>query len=176
MRSAPHRADGGPFMSEMARAATVLSTRARALLRQVVLFLAVGGVGFIVDVGVFNALRATVLSPAHVPGGAIWAKTISLTLAIAVNWIGNRTVAFRDERHRGDSRSIAREAVDFLAASLLGSAVALLCLAISHYGLHLTSVTADNISANVVGLALGTALRFALYRAWVFRPAPRVTP
>ena len=146
------------------------------MLRQAVLFLAVGGVGFVVDVGVFNVLRATVLAPAYVPGGAIWAKIISLTLAIAVNWIGNRTIAFRRVRHRGDGEAIAREAIDFLVASLLGSAVALLCLAISHYGLQLTSATADNISANVVGLALGTALRFALYRGWVFRPSPRITP
>jgi putative flippase GtrA len=31
-----------------------------------------------------------------------------------------------------------------------------------------TSIIADNIATNVVGLALGTAFRFALYRWWVF--------
>jgi putative flippase GtrA len=163
-------------MSETATPASARPAGSRTLLRQAVLFLAVGGVGFVVDVGVFNVLRATVLSPAHVAGGAMWAKTISMTLAIAVNWIGNRTVAFREERRTGSHRAVAREAIDFAAASLLGSTAALLCLAVSHYGLHLTSAAADNISANVVGLALGTALRFALYRAWVFRPRAHVTP
>jgi len=41
----------------------------------------------------------------------------------------------------------------------------------SHYALGLTSVLADNISANVVGLALGTMFRFWSYRKWVFPAA-----
>ena len=35
---------------------------------------------------------------------------------------------------------------------------------------RLHSVLADNISTNVIGLALGTAFRFTLYRLWVFAP------
>ncbi len=49
--------------------------------------------------------------------------------------------------------------------------------------LGFTSVLADNISSNVVGLVLGTAFRFALYKWWVFAPhrgggsgGPRVPP
>ena len=42
------------------------------------------------------------------------------------------------------------------------------CLAASHYLMHLTSPLADNISANVVGLGLGSAVRFVAYRKWVF--------
>ena len=48
------------------------------------------------------------------------------------------------------------------------AAIALLCLWISHYVLGFTSLLADNLSTNVVGLALGTAFRFVLYRYWVF--------
>ena len=62
-----------------------------------------------------------------------------------------------------------REAVEFFIASVAGSLVALACLGVSHYGLHLTSAFADNISANVVGLVLGSLLRFVAYRQWVFR-------
>jgi putative flippase GtrA len=155
--------------STPATAAIVVPSRVRALVRQGLAFLAVGGVGFVVDVGVFNALRATVLSPEHVAGGAMWAKAISVTLAIVVNWIGNRAITFRRERRTGPR--VLREAIEFLLASLLGSVVSLVCLGISHYALGLTSAAADNISANVVGLGLGTLLRFALYRLWVFRPA-----
>ena len=38
--------------------------------------------------------------------------------------------------------------------------------------LGLTSRWADNISANVVGLALGTAFRFWSYRTFVFGEQP----
>lgn len=138
------------------------------LVRQVGAFLLVGGIGWIVDVGIFNVLRATVLDPVDVHGGAMIAKAISTAVAIGLNWVGNRTLAFRGRR----SRSTAAEAGRFVAASLLGAAVSLLCLLVSHDLLGLTSALADNISANVVGLLLGTALRFVLYRAWVFTGRP----
>ena len=155
----------------MSEHALAVPPRLRALLRQGIAFLAVGGVGFLVDIGVFNALRATVFSPDHVAGGELWAKAVSVTLAIGVNWIGNRTISFRRERRSGPRRVVAREAMEFFAASLLGSVVALICLVISHDLMGLRTAADDNLSANVIGLALGTVLRFALYRLWVFRPA-----
>jgi putative flippase GtrA len=155
----------------MSEVRTLVPPRLRVLLGQGIAFLAVGGVGFLVDIGVFNALRATVLSPDHVANGELWAKAISVTLAIVVNWVGNRSLTFRRERRRGGGRVVLREGVEFFAASLLGSAVALVCLVISHDLLGLRSAIDDNVSANVVGLAVGTALRFALYRLWVFRPS-----
>ena len=48
--------------------------------------------------------------------------------------------------------------------------IGLLCLWVSHYVLGFTSILADNISGNVIGLALGTAFRFTLYKLWVFAP------
>ena len=155
----------------MSEHALGIPTRVRPLLRQGVAFLAVGGIGFLVDVGVFNALRATVFSPDHVAGGEIWAKVVSVTLAIGVNWIGNRTISFRRERRTGPRRVVVREAVEFFTASLLGSVVALVCLVVSHDLMGLRTAADDNLSANVIGLALGTVLRFALYRLWVFRPS-----
>jgi len=134
-----------------------------AFLRQALSFLLVGGVGFVVDVAVFNALRTTVLSV-----DPIVAKVISTSLAIAANWIGNRYWTFRSERRRGSRIQVLREAVEFGLVSAVGSLIALGCLWISHYALGLTSLLDDNIATNVVGLALGTAFRFALYRFWVF--------
>jgi len=52
---------------------------------------------------------------------------------------------------------------------VIGMVIALACLAISHYALGLTSMLADNISANGVGLVLGTSFRFWSYRTFVFR-------
>jgi hypothetical protein len=65
---------------------------------------------------------------------------------------------------------MVREGIDFVAVSLGGMFIGLGCLWISHYLLGFTSLLADNISTNVVGLALGTAFRFWLYRVWVFSP------
>ncbi|NEL79485.1 MAG: GtrA family protein [Xanthomonas perforans] len=149
------------------RAKIGLVERSRGLVGQLVKFALVGGVGFIVDFGVFNLLCLTVLAPAQVHEGPIIAKLISTTLAIAANWIGNRYWTFGPHR-RSDS---AKEALEFLVVSLAGMGVGLLCLWVSRYLLGFTTLLADNISSNVIGLILGSLLRFALYRHWVYHPA-----
>ncbi|KDA04996.1 membrane protein [Microbacterium sp. CH12i] len=131
-------------------------------------FAVVGGVGFIIDAGVFNLLRVTVLTDGRMVGAALVAKAISVSIAILANWAGNRWWTFRDRRH---DRAFA-EAVSFFGVSLAGSAIALVCLGISHYALGFTSPLADNISANVIGLLLGSMFRFIASRSWVFRAAP----
>ena len=141
-----------------------------ALWRQLMSFLLVGGVGLVVDIVVFNALRTTVLDPHYVHAGPVIAKAISTSLAIVVNWVGNRMWTFRDARRT----DVVREGVEFAVVSIVGALIALGCLWISHYVLGYTSLVADNIATNVVGLALGTAFRFVLYRLWVF--SARRTP
>ncbi|MFE6994876.1 GtrA family protein [Microbacterium sp. NPDC057659] len=129
---------------------------------QVLKFGVVGGVGFVVDVALFNLL---LLHPvAGIPAWPVAAKTVSTVAAIAVNWVGNRMWTFREHR-RADT---VREGVEFLIASLVGSGVSLVCLAFSHYVLQLTTTVDDNVSANVIGLILGSLVRFAAYRWWVF--------
>ena len=44
--------------------------------RQLVTFAAIGGVGFVLDVGIFNLLTASVLS-SHVAGGPMVAKAVA---------------------------------------------------------------------------------------------------
>ena len=61
-----------------------------------------------------------------------------------------------------------REYVLFFVLNGVGLLIALGCLWFSHYALGLTSRLADNISANVVGIGLGTLFRFWSYRKWVF--------
>ena len=139
----------------------------RQLIGQLARFGIVGLGGLVIDVGVFNLLRLTVLAPEEVAAGPIIAKVVSTSLAIVFNWLGNRYWTFRATRRR----QALREAIEFIAVSLAGSAISLLCLWISHYVLGYTSAVADNISSNVIGLALGTAFRFVFYRWWVFHPA-----
>ena len=138
----------------------------RTLIAQLARFGAVGAVGFVVDVGLFNLLRVTILTPEEVHGGPVWAKVISTSIAIIVNWIGNRYWTFRKEVRRHP----VSEGIEFAIVSLGGMAIGLGCLWLSHYVLGYTSQLADNISANVIGLGLGTLFRFTLYRLWVFKP------
>jgi putative flippase GtrA len=135
------------------------------LVRQLARFALVGGVGFVVDTVSFTLLRLTPLFE-HSP---LKAGIISAALAIAANWIGNRYWTFGPHR----STRSAREAVEFVAVSVLGTLVALGCLAFSHYVLELKTVLADNVAKNVVGLVLGSGIRFVLYRHWVYHPARR---
>lgn len=144
--------------------APVTRSRLQVLATEFIRFGLVGGVGFVVDVGIFNLLRTTIMDPGHMHGGPVIAKLISTTLAILVNWLGNRYWTFK-ERRRTD---VFRESVEFFAVSIAGMGIGLACLWFSHYVLHFTSLLADNISGNVIGLILGAVFRFVLYRVWVF--------
>jgi putative flippase GtrA len=139
----------------------------RKLIAQLARFGAVGAVGFVVDIGVFNLLRITILSPDNVDHGPFLAKVISTSLAIVVNWIGNRYWTFGEQRR---TRAL-REGIEFAVVSVGGMLIGLACLWISREVLGYTSLLADNISSNIVGLGLGTVFRFLLYRLWVFNPA-----
>ena len=136
------------------------------LARQLVKFGLVGGAGFVIDMGLYNVLMLTVFAGSGNELAPIIAKVASTLVAITTNWIGNRLWTFR--RHRRHDRT--REAVEFFAVSLAGLVVGLLPLAVSRYVLGIDSIVADNV-ANVIGLGLGSAFRFALYRWWVFSPS-----
>jgi len=144
----------------------------RALVRQLARFGLVGLGGLAVDVGVFNLLLVTVLSPSNVHEGPLIAKVISTSLAIMTNWLGNRHWTFRDDRRH----HWLREGAEFAVVSVGGMGISLLCLWVSHYLLGFTSLLADNIATNVVGLVLGTAFRFTFYRLWVFKPGRSAAP
>lgn len=134
--------------------------RSRAL--ELARFGSVGAVAYVVDIGLFNLLRFG-------PGGLledkpITAKVASVAVATLVAWVGNRYWTFSARR----TASPRRELVVFAVVNVGGMLVAVACLAFSHYVLGLTSPLADNIAANVVGLALGTAFRYVAYRRLVF--------
>jgi putative flippase GtrA len=138
----------------------------RLLISQFVRVGAVGLVGLVVDVSLFNLLRLTVLNPTRVPEGALWATLASTSVAIVVNWLGNRYWTFRRERRL----HWAREGIEFVLVSIGGLLIALFCVWFSEHALGLHSLLSDNVAKNVVGLALGTVFRFTFYRLWVFSP------
>lgn len=124
----------------------------------------VGIIGFVVDVGVFNLLRTGFAGEDHFWQSPLGSKIASVSLAIIVNWIGNRYWTFRAHRRK----NLVLEFVEYVAVSLGGMVIGLACLYVSHYVLGFTSLLADNISSNVIGLALGTIFRFGFYRFWVY--------
>jgi len=139
------------------------SARLLALTRQVAAFGTIGAICFVIDLAVYNLLRATVM-----PDGPIAAKVVSAVVSTAVAWIANRSITFRAQRRSGRGGA-AREALLFAVTNLIGLGIAAACLFVSHYVLGFTSTFADNVAGNGVGLVLGTAFRFAAYKALVFR-------
>jgi len=151
-----------------------------AWLGEVARFCSVGLIAYVVDVGLMNLLR---FGPGEVLGHKpLTAKVISVSVAILIAWWGNRNWTFAGRRSAPTASARSRELVQFIAVNLVGMAIGVGCLAVSHYLFGLTSPLADNISANGVGLVLGTVFRYVAYRYWVFTaddgdgpppPAPR---
>ena len=134
------------------------------LLRYALKFGVIGLVGFFVDVGIFNALRLGAFGDGHFFQGPIGAKIVSAGIATVVTWFGNRYWTFREHRRK----NYLLELAEFSTVSVGGILIGLACLWVSHYLLGFTSLLADNISTNLVGLVLGTSFRFLLYRFWVY--------
>jgi putative flippase GtrA len=145
--------------------ARTLYARLEQLIHELAKFGVVGAVAFLVDVGVFNLLRHGAMSDKP-----LTAKLISTVLATTVAYFGNRHWTFRHRERSG----LKREYTLFFAFNAVGLAIALSCLWISHYVLGFTSALADNIAANVVGMAFGTIFRFWSYRKFVFLEKPPV--
>ena len=140
---------------------SLLRSLPRPFSREVSTFLAVGGTGYVVDVVSFNLLRS---EPVFAAADPSYARVVAVGLAMLVTYFGNRLLTWRG-RSAGDRR---REVGLFIAFNVVGMGISVACLLVSHDLLGLTSRWADNVSANVVGLALGTLFRFWSYRAYVF--------
>jgi putative flippase GtrA len=141
--------------------------RLRELAHEVAKFGIVGGIGFVVDVGIFNLLRYAG-QPGLLEHKPLTAKAISVSVATVVTYLGNRHWTWSDRQRSGARREVTL----FFLFNGVGMAIALACLAFSYYALGLRSPLADNISANVVGLVLGMIFRFWTYRTFVFRTYP----
>ena len=123
----------------------------------------IGLVAYIIDLTVFNVLRfAGGEGPLY--DKPLTAKVVSVLAATTFAYFGNRHWTFKD-RSRSSFR---RQYTLFFVFNAVGMIISLSCLWVSHYLLGFESALADNISANVIGLVLGTIFRFWGYHNWVF--------
>lgn len=129
-------------------------------------FLAVGGVATLLALALFNLLVHGFFHYADGPMNdrPLSAYVVANLIGMVVSYRGSRFWAFRHREPVG----AAGGRLSFLGINTVTMAIPLLCLTISRYVLDLDSALADNVSANVVGLGLGTASRFWAFRRFVF--------
>ncbi|HSE70748.1 MAG TPA: GtrA family protein [Nocardioidaceae bacterium] len=147
-----------------------MGRRLQRLAAEAVKFLTVGGLATGVAFVIFNGLVHGLLGRPSGPMNEhpLEAFVIANLVGMVVSYRGSRSWAFRNREVVG----AAGGRVAYFVINTATMGIPLLCLAISRYLLGLDSGLADNISANVVGLGLGTAARFWAFRKFIFlRPA-----
>ena len=127
----------------------------------------VGAVGVVINLGVFNVLRAGPLAVDVAVFGnydrVVTAKVIATVASIVFAWVAHRVWTFKDRRrHRAAKELLLFGAVNAVALVLEAGTVAL-----THHGLGWTSWLADNLST-LVGIGLGTIARYAGFTTFVF--------
>jgi putative flippase GtrA len=119
---------------------------------------------YLVAVGGFNLLVH--LDSAPLKSKPLTASILSGALSILVAYFGNRHWTWKERQRSGASREITL----FFIINLISLSFNVICLAISRYILGFDSAVADNISANIIGVGIGTLFRFWSYRTIVFKP------
>ena len=132
-------------------------------------FLTVGGVAFVVDMGLFNLL-------AHGPGHLlahkiVTASIIAALVATLVSWMGNRHWTFSDRRSRRGPHELAIYATINLVALLVPQVT----LYVTTYWIGATGPLAANV-AKVLGIGIGTVVRYTGYKLWAFPARSAPTP
>ncbi len=142
------------------------SVRLRRLAVEAFKFLTVGGLGYIVDVGLSNLLAYGLGPiPALLEGSPIKSKIISTILAMVVVWLGNKLWTYGDRTTSSNMRGV----VLFVAVNLAGMIITVIPLGVTWYLLDMRDQLSYNISTNVIGIGLAMVFRFYAYRTWVFK-------
>ncbi|MGO0605088.1 MAG: GtrA family protein [Brevibacterium sp.] len=142
------------------------SVRLRRLAVEAFKFLTVGGLGYIVDVGLSNLLAYGLGPiPALLEGSPIKSKIVSTILAMVVVWLGNKLWTYGDRTTSSNMRGV----VLFVAVNLAGMIITVIPLGVTWYLLDMRDQLSYNVSTNVIGIGLAMVFRFYAYRTWVFK-------
>ncbi|MEU2118780.1 GtrA family protein [Streptomyces sp. NPDC058700] len=138
-----------------------LRTRLDLLVREVAKFGVVGGLGVLVNLAVFNLVRATTEIP------MVRASLIATVVAIVFNYVGFRYFTYRDRDKSGRTKEMSL----FLLFSVIGMVVENGVLYAATYGFGWDGPLASNFF-KFLGIGIATLFRFWSYRTWVFRALP----
>ncbi|TIC84260.1 GtrA family protein [Nocardioides sp. GY 10127] len=143
-----------------------MGNRWRRLVAEATRFLAVGGLATIVAAVLFNVLAHGVglMDHALLEGHPIWAYVVANVVGMGISYRGTRSWAFR---HRPTTHADGGRTA-FVIINVLTMTLPIGCLWTTRHLLGLADPISDNVSANVVGLALGVGARFWLFRTFVF--------
>jgi putative flippase GtrA len=136
---------------------TRLSSSWRLLAKELSAFGVVGGVCFVLDVGLFQLLYG------HLGVNPVTAKLISTLVATTAAYFGNRHWTFSHRARTG----LRREYLLFAAVNGVTLALGLVVVWLVSGPLEQDSSLVLQL-ANIGSIALGTILRFICYRRWVF--------
>lgn len=131
-------------------------------------FFTVGGIAFVVDMGLFNLLALDGMVLDHKPTTA---KIVSALVATVVSWLLNRSWTFRD----GATNSRLREFTTFALINAAGIVIAAGVLWIAVYVFGVEDALGKNL-ASMLGIAVATVVRYLGYKLLVFRRTPSSTP
>jgi putative flippase GtrA len=128
-------------------------------------FLAVGLLATIVALVLFNFLvhGFGTMDEAWFNDRPEIAYVVANAVGMVISFRGTKVWAFRDRR----TSHVDGGVVAFVVINLATMLIPMTCLWVSR-GLGLDDPFSDNISANVIGLALANAARFFLFREFVF--------
>ena len=129
----------------------------RVLVKELSAFGVVGAVSFVIDLAVFQFLIT------QTAVDAVPAKLVAATVSTTTAFLGHRFWSFS---HRSHSR-LHRDYVRFVVVNGGTLLLSLSVVALVRYPLGQEGVLALQ-AANVASIAIGTAIRFLVYRAWVF--------
>ncbi|MDI3409159.1 GtrA family protein [Streptomyces cavernicola] len=131
------------------------------LIREIAKFGVVGGIGTLVNLGVFNLVRHTTEIP------VVRASIIATVIAICCNYVGFRYFTYRDR----DKSGRTKEMTLFLLFSVVGLVIENGVLYAATYGFGWDSRLQSNIF-KFLGIGIATLFRFWSYRSWVFKALP----
>jgi putative flippase GtrA len=139
----------------------VLRSRLMLVRREIAKFGAVGAVGVLVNIGVFNLVR-------HSTGlQTVRASILATVVSIAFNYVGFRYFTYRDRDKAGRTKELSL----FLLFSAVGLVIENGVLYMATYGFGWDTQLQANVF-KFVGIGVATLFRFWSYRTWVFRALP----
>ncbi len=145
-----------------------MGSRLRRLSGEAAKFSAVNVVATLVAVVLFNVVVHGVpglFTPGMMNTWPVTSWFLANVVGMGISFYGSRRFAFKHRRPSGPGGG----ALNYTVVNLASFAIPMACLWLTRNVMGWDTALADNISANVVGAALGMVFRFWAFRRFVFK-------